>query len=109
MVHNSLLPPTKTKYSGFFKPCTRKIDFFQKFVRQVVTSAVLYLNGQFYYNQFQDTPNSLSWQDKEFGVPHEHNLFVKCTENWVFQQGNKFVRHILHQNLSIFWHVWSYK
>ena len=72
-------------------------------------SSSLFKSQNFYYNHFLDTPNYLSWQDKEFGVPHEHNLFVKCTENWVFQQGNKFVGHIFHQNLSIFWHVWSSK
>ena len=43
MVHNSLLPPTKTKFAGFLY---QKNSFFQNFVRQVVTSAVLYLNSQ---------------------------------------------------------------
>ena len=61
-------------------------------------SSSLFKQSKFYYNHFQDTPNYLSWQDKEFGVSHEHKLFLKCTENWVFQLGNKFVRHICHQN-----------
>ena len=110
MVHNSLLPLTKTKFAGFFKSCTRKIFFFQKFVRQVVTSAVLYLNSKhFIITTFKTHQILCLGKTKEFGVPHKHYLFVKCTENWVFQQGNKFVRHIFHKNLSIFWHVWSSK
>ena len=39
-------------------------------------SSSLFKQSKFYYNHFQDTPNSPSWQDKEFGVPHEHNLFL---------------------------------
>ena len=77
MVHNSLLPPTKTKFAGFFKPCTRKIYFSEICETGSDFSSSLFKQSKFYYNHFQDTPNSLSWQDKEFGVSHEHNLLCK--------------------------------
>ena len=46
MVHNSLLPPTKTKFASIFQAMYQKNSFFQNFMRQIVTSAVLYLNNK---------------------------------------------------------------
>ena len=57
-VHNSLLPPTKTKFAGFFKPCTRTIFFSSEFCATVALQQYSYLKSKFYYNHFQDTPYS---------------------------------------------------
>ena len=100
-------PPLKTKFAGLLSHVLEKFIFSEFRETGSDFSSSLFWQSKFDYNQFQDTPNSLHLQDKEFGMHHDHNLFVKCTENWVFQQGNKLVRHIFHQNESIFFSMFG--
>ena len=88
MVHNSLLPQLKTKLAQFVSHILEKIIFSEYCETGSDFSSSLFKQSTFYYNHFQNTPNSSSWQDKEFGVPHDHNLFLKFTDNLVFQHGN---------------------
>ena len=88
----------------------QKNIFFQKFLRQVVTSAVLYLNSKKFIITTFKTNQILSLGKTKNLVCLMNIIYLSNVQKIGFsKQENKFVRHIFHKNLSIFWHVWSSK